>query len=255
MPNQLVLPVSPGSLPTGFCPASYQDLLNEFSSNQSVTFPVTFTGITVSSTQPTDTTQAWLQLDSTGSPVRIYYFSQGAWLSRHPLIPGMAIPWFGTLPTFTTFDGGDANAVSAISGPMWEVVTEMAAKFPLAAGTLPSGTAVSDGDSGGEETHTLTSGEAGVDPLHRHGIGRLGSSNRQLAVESGGALSLSQAGVAIGGSGDIPASTLSDVASFGTTFVQSDVPISPPTLVGHNTMPPWYGMNWIRRTARVYYVI
>src|SRR6185369_16638359 len=104
-----------------------------------VVFPSSFTGITASATKPTDTTQGWLQLDSQGRPVRLYYFAQGAWLSLHPLIPGMDQPFFGTLPNFTTYDGGDANAVSAISGPMWEVVTEMAAQFPLAAGTLASG--------------------------------------------------------------------------------------------------------------------
>lgn len=247
MPNDLILKVSPGQLPVGACPASYQEMLNLFSANQTVTFPSTFAGVTVSATKPTDTTQAWLQLDSLGRPVRLYYFAQGAWLSQHPMVPDMAMPWFGTLPNFNTFDGGDSNTVSSISGPMWELVTEIAAKFPLAAGTLPSGIVVAAGDTGGEEKHILTEQENGP---HTHDLDLItplsskwsnGDSNSGKIATGGGALSS-------GADASITATS---------PFFQIDTSggDSSGAGVGHQNMPPYYGMNWIRRSQRLFYVV
>lgn len=129
-----------------------------FSANQSVTISGTNTGIIVSQSKPSDTTSAWLQLDSFGRPVRLYFFAQGAWLSIHPELPGMAKIWMGgSVPDFTTFDGGDAQALSAISGPMWQEI--LRAQIPIGEGTLPSGTVLTPGATGGEEKHTITQAE------------------------------------------------------------------------------------------------
>src|SRR5438552_15125504 len=149
------IPVTPSQLPTGFCATDYQNLLNEFSAHQSVDISAgTGTPVIVSSAKPADTTVLWERLDQFGRPDRLYFFAQGAWLALHPSVPGTTIIWTDVLPTFTTFDGGDANPLSAISGPMWELVATLAAKFPLCAGTLPSGTVVNIGHSGGQEKHT-----------------------------------------------------------------------------------------------------
>src|SRR6478609_2547918 len=125
------LPVQAGVLPSGFCPSSYQEMANGFAAIYSVILSQG-TGINViaSSTKPGDTTAVWLQLDSLGRPVRFYYFSSGAWLSLHPMVPGATMIWTTALPNFATFDGGDANPISPVSGPMWEEVTELRARMP-----------------------------------------------------------------------------------------------------------------------------
>ena len=70
--------------------------------------------------------------------------------------------WFAALPDFTVFDGGDANPISDISGPMWQQANDsngnlIAAMFPIPAGTLPSGTVIQIGSNTERRgaTHTV----------------------------------------------------------------------------------------------------
>lgn len=226
--NQLVLPVTPATLPSGSCPATNQDLLDLFAQYMSVTFPDTFDGVIVSATKPTDTTRAWLQLDSLGRPVRFYYFAAGAWLSQHPCVPGFTMIWTGPLPTLTAFDGGDATGVvSPITGQMWELVTDLAAKFPVGAGTLPSATVLAPNDTGGEEKHVLTIPELPKQSLYPDPFAGTQFPSGGGAI-SGGGLDNSQ------------------IKPFPTlTVVGNDV--------GHNTMPPYFTVNFLRRTARLFY--
>lgn len=219
------------SLPSGFCPATYQEILNGFSAHQYVQIDTTSLTLVVSATKPTDTGVAWMQLDQFGRPVRIYIFAQGAWLSLHPQPSGFVMPWFDALPTFTTFDGGDANALSAISGPMWERITTLDAKFPLTAGTLPSGTVVAQGGTGGEEKHALTVPEL---PAHNH----TGDSGFTTGDDDGAGERLTS-GQNTGN--DRPAVNLV-IDNTG-----DDEP--------HNNMPPYVGMAWLRRTSRMFYVV
>lgn len=233
----LVLPVTPGTLPAGACPSSYQEMLNLFSTFQSVTFPSSQGNLVVSATTPADTTATWLQLDSLGRPVRIYYFASGAWLSLHPCVPGFTMIWTQTLPTMNTFDGGDASALSAISGPMWEVVTAMGARFPLGAGTLPSTTVIAIGDTGGTEDTTLTVPNI---PAHGHQLW-VGSSD---GAQSGIREALQTC--------DSPASGTS--AAYKTNdgshnnYVQNSG-----SGTAFSNMPPYFGVSFLRRTARLFY--
>ena len=237
----LTIPVTPGSLPQGFCPTDYQDLLNTFSQHQSVLFPDSLSaGLNVSASKPTDTSRPWLQLDAFGRPIRIYWFAAGAWLSLHTLLPGTTIWWFAALPTFSAFDGGDASALSALSGPMWQQAklpggATIAAQFPLVAGTLPSGAVLAVGDTGGEENHVLTTPE------------------------------LPSGGIPVSGY-TIPtgrfASTAQIVAPQGST--QADpltTPLPGSTLAGagmdkgHNTMPVFAVGYLLQRTGRLFYAV
>lgn len=238
--NELVLPVTPGNLPDGFCPASYQDLLNNFSAVQSVTFPSTLGGITVSGSKPTDITRAWLQLDTLGRPIRLYYFAQGYWLSQHPLQPGHTMIWIGPLPDFTTFDGGDNGAAGPSSGPMWQQAVDaggnlvLQAQFPIGAGTLPSGKVITNGTTGGEENHILTTQEI---PPHTH----------EITVEPTSSDGANTTALFKGAGLQIPTDggTVGDPAS-GT----------PPTkALPHNCMPPYYGVYFLQRTNRLFYSV
>lgn len=171
MPNALNLAVTPSALPAGFCLTSYQQLLNDFSSHQSVTFPDTFKGVIVSPTKPgvNDTDKVWQKVDALGRPIRLYAFAQGAWLSPHPVYPGMVNIWAAPLPAdiLSTFDEGNNAGLSPTSGVMWEEVVELRAKLPVGAGTLPSGTVLAQGTNAGAETVLLTGAHV---PPHTHGI-------------------------------------------------------------------------------------
>lgn len=232
------LQVQAGSLPSGFCPADYQSMLNGFSAVQTVVIP-SGSDVTViaSATQPSDTTAYWIQLDSLGRPVRAYYFAQGAWLSKHPLEPGMTMIWTTALPTFTTFDGGDADPLSAISGPMWEVVTAFEARMPLGVGTLPiSGTVLAVGDTGGLERVSLTTAEM---PPHDHDFTVIA----KAAGPSG-------AGALTGGDDD----TANDGEFEGTTTEVGGTG-SPAVVSSHQNLPPYLAVYMLRRTARAFYSV
>lgn len=233
----LVLPVTPGTLPSGACPASYQDMLNLFSSFQSVTFPASQGNVIVSATTPADTSATWLQLDSLGRPVRWYSFASGAWLSLHPCVPGFTMIWTTALPTLTTFDGSDASALSAISGPMWEVVTDLAAKFPLGAGTLPGGTVVAIGDNGGVEENTLSVANL---PAHGHEVW-VGSSD-------GSTSGIREALQTV----DSPHAGTS--AAYRTNDgTNSNYVNDTGSGTAVSNMPPYHGVSFLRRTARLFY--
>lgn len=240
---QLVLPVQAATLPAGFCPPDYQTMANGFAGIYSVIFPTTFTGITTSSTKPSDQTQAWLQLDSLGRPVRLYFFAQGAWLSLHPTVPGLTMWWFSALPDFTTFDGGDANGIGPASGPMWQQAKDsggnlIAARFPIAAGTLPSGTILSVGGTGGEEKHVLTLDET---PPHTHNC---------AAVSQGGG----------GGSGAelFQANEVNNVSQSNVNLVTASTGgvVGPPAVANaHNTLPVFIVGYLLQKTGRIFYAV
>lgn len=266
---------TPQTLPQGFCPATYQDMLNGFSQNQIVVIPDSTVQFIVQTTPPSDTTKAWLQIDTLGRPTRIYFYGQGHWLSLHPLFPNFPIPWFAALPSTSpytridsttgtglgTFDGGDSSGVGGLySGPMWEVVTEMAALFPLAAGSLPDGTSVTQGATGGEQLHKLLPAEGAEDPNHTHATGRWQTAGNQVDYLIYGASNAPDS-LTVRAAGGRDSSTL-DTKTLGTIPTPGDYSITAgvngttagATVTPHNTMPPYLGMNWIRRTQRLYYV-
>lgn len=235
--SEVTYQVDAATLQPGACPTTYQELADLFASIYSVTVNTNNTGVVVSSTKPADTTVVWQQIDSSGNPVRIYIFVGGRWLSLHSLEPGSIMLWGAALPNFATFDGGDANAPSVYSGPMWEEVTELRAKFPIGAGTLPSGTVLAVGDSGGEEKHTLTVAEL---PAHTHPI----TARPTNDVSNG--------------SGTIPGrnDNLGGITYDNTTFDTYGLSIA-------NTgggipspiMPPYYTVYFLRRTSRRYFTV
>lgn len=234
--NNLVLPVGVGALPAGFCPATEQDRANGFANVMSVAFPTTFTGVTTSATKPTDQTKAWLQLDSLGRPVRFYYFAQGAWLSQHALVPGFTMLWTTALPTLTAFDGGDGNGISPVSGPMWEVVTDLQGKFPLGAGTLtPSSSVIAQGATGGEDQHTLVQAEI---PKHTHLYDTYVAPN---------ATNFRNAGSSDPGEFSSDTRLQRQTSSFGGDGTGATT--------AHNNMPPYFAVNYLRRTNRLFYSV
>jgi microcystin-dependent protein len=254
MPN---IPVQNGQLPQGFCFTDFQTLLNQFSSLQFVDI-ANLQGIIVQASTPTaaQRTQPWLQLDSFGRPVRLYFFAQGAWLSQHPLPPGFTMIWNQVLPNFTTFDGGDANAApfSPLSGQMWQLMAAtldglsiapandvMNAKLPIGVGTLPSGAVLAATNTGGEEKHNLTLQE--MFP-HQHFVG----SNDSTAQDGG---NNNQEFVR---NFNNPANNGPNALS---NFQGGDPATGNPPInsLAHNTMPPYYTVYFLQRTNRLFYLV
>lgn len=244
MANEQIIPVTPATLPSGACPSDLQSMLNLFSAYQSVTIPVSQGNLIVQATTPSDTTATWLQLDSLGRPVRVYYFASGAWLSKHQLEPGMTLIWTTALPNLNTFDGGDANVISAISGPMWEVV--LSAKFPLGAGTLPSGAVVAVGATGGEETHTLVAAEI---PAHKHYLAADESLTNDDPLTA--STQVARQKVEAGNSGNYKLSGTATAATLGlSSSVGGD---GTGVTTSHQNMPQYQAVHFLRRSQRQFY--
>lgn len=85
MPESTIY-ITPHPLPAGYCFTSLQDLLDTFSSHQSVTFPAGATEIIVSASQPmpADQDKVWLKVDGVGNPVNFYWFNGGSWKEVNP---------------------------------------------------------------------------------------------------------------------------------------------------------------------------
>lgn len=175
---------------------------------------------------PADQNKPWLRLDAAGRIDKVYNYSGGAWIAKHPVAPGLIQLWQGDISTINTFDGGETAAVSATTGPMWAHVTELQAKFPIGVGTLPGGTILAVGSTGGEENHVLTTSEM---PKHLHQVG-LGTA-------------------ADFGSGSGTLRNVHDFEDAHTTRVTDEVGGGQP----HNNMPPYYALHFIRKTAREWY--
>lgn len=253
MPNSVVLPVNAGILPQGLCAQSYQELLNSFSNVQTVTLPTESDSFVIQSNSPpvADRGQKfWLQLDTLGRPVRIYWYAQGYWLSQHPEQPGMIKIWTGSVPDFTTFDGGDAQALTPYSGPMWEIATELNALFPVGAqqgvSLFASGKAVNPGDKGGEELHSLTVDEI---PPHQH-----------FVINKDSAINLPNSSNTLSFQGSLEGGGSTDYV-LGGTATEADRSLTSTTggvsgaVVGHNTLPPYLGVTFLKRTTRLFYSV
>lgn len=181
---------------------------------------------------PDNQNKPWFKYGASGLPERWYVFSGGSWVSPHPDAPGKIIIYDGAVGTIDTFDGGEAGAVTATTGPMWERVTALDAKFPLGIGTLPSTTVVPVAGTGGVETHVLT--------------------REELPAERIPTESVVRTNVQDGGGADVYAPDTT-TGSFVT-----NAPLHTEALgdgEAHTNMPPFYGVIFLRKTARTQYRI
>ncbi len=172
------------------------------------------------------TTTAWVIKTTSDAGTWVWNAGLTKWISRHQVPPSSSYRaiWVGVDVDLQTFDGGDAGVVSDAAGPMWEVDTTFDAKFPIGSGTLPSTVVITTGGTGGEETHVLTVPEM---PAHTHDFYPLIISD----ANNGGAN-----GVQYGATANVPTSSTGGGGA-------------------HNNMPPYIGVRFIKRTARVYRAI
>jgi hypothetical protein len=236
MPNLTLITLTPPSLPIGYCPTNYQQLANDVISGTQATFNSSIGNsfFNFGPTTPALNNQVYPWLDENGN---WWIYKDGYWLRQHPIAAGSAERriYVGTTTDLQTYDGGNTNAPSNWSGPMWQVDTLFEARFPVGAGTFAASGVVSVNGTttstavAGEDKHTLVTSEM---PSHTH----------QILDQY---INLTQRGSA-------------DTSVFSATNRSEGVANLLPTTssggdAAHNNLPPFYGVYFIKRTSRVYY--
>ena len=234
MPN---LSLIAGDLGYSCYPADPRTLYADMFSKGVALQTSTLVGVLLQDAQPTaeQTGFVWVRT-SGGAPVfpNPWIFYSGQWLAKHPVPANdqRLFLFIGAAADVDILDGGAAGAVSVNSGPFWVIDSAFATRMPVGVGTLPSGTVLGVGDTGGEEKHTLTAAEL---PTHTH---RLPS---ELLEVTSGAINDQGVGKAVGSSGNY---------SFSNGVVSDDGSAFGLAGSSHQNMPLYKAVYFIKRTAR-----
>jgi hypothetical protein len=260
------LRLNAGTLSSTCYPSDPQQLYNEMMEKGVAVLP-DIDGIIISDSAPDaeDRDKAWIKT-SAGAPVyggnapAIYF--NGAWVVRHPIAPSSSERrlWVGSTTDLQTYDGGASGTVGDASGPMWEVDTAFDGRFPLGVGTIPgsspsatvavTGTTDSQSNSG-DYKHVLTETEGALGS-HTHAFGIVNAGNDDAYFNLGSRTTVSSyTGYYITGSnGNIQA-----VQTQADLFTSAPNNGAGVTSTGHNNMPPYYGVYFIKRTARKFILV
>jgi hypothetical protein len=231
MPNLTLITLTAPSLPVGYCPSNYQQLANDIIGGTQATFnsAIGNSFFNFGPTTPALNNQVYPWLDQNGN---WWVFSGGYWLRQNPVAAGSSERriFVGTTTDVLSYDGGDGTAYAGnpYAGAMWEVDTAFDARFPVGVGAFAaSGTVNVQGTTtttavAGEDQHTLTVPEI---PAHTHNFFPLVTADANN-----------------GGANGVQYGTTANVATSSTGGGAA-----------HNNLPPFYGVYFIKRTARVYY--
>ncbi len=236
----------PGSLPAGYCwPASpqtyYNDIIDILSAYISGEFNLFAFG--ASEPDPASRGLPWIKVDALNNFDGLYTYGQfSVWARPHPT-PASGDErrlWVGTEASLQTYDGGEIAAVTATTGPFWEVDHDFDFRVPLGPGTSPDGTVVAEGDNGGEEFHVLAISEM---PLHGHPYRLNTLGGFDISDPTGGLIMEATAG----SNTNMAASTATPSDTAGQQIGGEGGGLR------HQNMPPYRGCFLIKRTARIYY--
>lgn len=235
MPNLTLITLTPPNLPIGYCPTNYQQLANDIVSGTQANFNSSIGNsfFNFGNSTPALNNQVYPWLDSDGN---WWVFQGGYWARKNPVAIGSDERriYVGSTTNLQTYDGGDTNTISAYTGPMWEVDTAFEARFPVGAGTFAASGVVSVNGTttstaiAGEDKHTLITAEI---PPHSHSM-----TWDSQDTAGGNQLKTLYLGPDANAFNDINKNT-GDSGSGAA----------------HNNLPPFYGVYFIKRTARVYY--
>ncbi len=250
MPNLTLITLTPPSLPVAYCPLNYQNLANDIISGTQATFNSSIGNsfFNFGASTPALNNQVYPWLDENGNWwVRI----NGYWARENPLPPNTSERriFVGTTADVLSYDGGDGTATATqMTGPMWEIDSAFAARFPVGVGTFATSGAVSVNGTttstavAGEDQHLLTTAEM---PTHTH----------QVSIKTFGHGGSDGDRVAADGGTSSPTLT-NNVTAFPSSTLDPDVDAIAANSggnVAHNNLPPFYGVYFIKRSGRVYY--
>jgi hypothetical protein len=228
------------SLPAGYCITTPQQFANDLFESASAQFQssVGNSFFNTGSGPISADNQIFPWFDSQGL---WWFFGNGTWQRPHAVPAGGSERrlWMGSPTDLQTYDGGSATVSNpANSGPMWEIDTTFAARFPVGVGSFPSGAVVAVGTTAGDELTTLTTLNL---PPHSHDYTSFRRDSVQLYGSTIVTLDVFNevSGPALNG----PIYTSSSVGGAG----------SPAAAVPFVNTPPYVGVYFIKRTARVYY--
>lgn len=240
MPADAELTIAAATLPEGTCYQSEQARLEGFANAISATLPGNYSTVNTGSSTPAvdDRDKPWERTNVDGSPDGVYHYYDGSWKRKHPLDPGLIMMWLGSAVAIDSIDGGSSGAVTPSSGPFWEIVSSLAAKFPVGVGTFESGASPSAstvGATGGEDRVTLETKHL------PEVLGRLGPNVDQIYCNVNGGIGTSAPGAGSTHKG----MTLADTLKGGNADTDKS----------HQNLPPFKAVYFLQRTSRIYYSI
>jgi hypothetical protein len=250
MPNLTLFTLTAPSLPTNYCPLSYQNLANDIIEGTQVTFNSTIGNsfFNFGPSIPAINNRIYPWLDENG---QWWIFDQGFWVYKNTVVAGGYDRriFVGTTTDLLSYDGGDGTVTATpTTGPMWMVDTLFDARFPVGVGAFAAsgavavlGTATSTSIVG-EDQHLLTTAEM---PTHTH----------QVSIKTFGHSGSDGESVAADGGKSSPTLT-NNVTVFPSSTLDPDVDAIAANTGGnaaHNNLPPFCGVYFIKRTIRVYY--
>ena len=163
-----------GTIPEGYCFTTFQALFTDFVAQLTGYVPGTYNFFNYGDTSPApaDRDKPWLRTVA-GIPDRWYVYANlyGEWVWPHevPQADSKRSMWVGAEADLKTYDGGEDTAVTATTGPFWEVDTNFVGRSPMGVGVIPgrtlSPTSINIGDNIGEAEHTQTTDEL---VAHKH---------------------------------------------------------------------------------------
>jgi len=250
MANLTLINLVPPSLPVNYCPTNYQTLANDIISGTQAIFNSTIGNsfFNFGASFPAINNRIYPWLDDQGL---WWIFTQGFWIRKNPVdASGQERRMFvGSTTDLGLYDGGDGSVtVTSVTGPMWEIDTAFEARFPVGVGAFAASGAVAvNGTSTatsvvGEDQHKLTTSELAA---HTHDVaiqvfGHGGEDGTRDSADGG-----TYSNPVTNNTTVFPAATLDTSLDAEAVSVGGDI--------AHNNLPPFYGVYFIKRTARVYY--
>jgi hypothetical protein len=239
----ILLPITPGTLPVGFCFESWQTTLVEFANHLQAVLENGLAYYNYGDTKPAPELQIYPWLNT--NDMRWYRFS-GQWITNHEFLPGRHT-WeiFDTEADIWSFDGGDGSDPStspptSTAGAMWELETLLNGRSPMSPGVIVNSNppkTLGYGEAFGEGAHLQGVEEVGP---HDHPISSQSSITHDGVVDVVNSSSASDDGLFIGQSG-----TLSNPLTVGVNSYAAGQQRG-------NVVHPVYGMACIVRTNRIY---